>query len=325
MHLFNRRLALSAIGSALLPAAWAQKNWPPGPITVIVPFGTGNGLDTMARNYAQQLGRQLSASVVVENKEGAGGLIGTMAAVRAAPNGQTLLFTAEYPFLTTPSMQSGQTYDPATAFTPVAKVATSPHVLVVPASSGIQSIDDLVRHAKANPGKLSFASSGVGTPSHLYMERLLKDIGIAGTHVPYKSTGTATTDTITGLVQMYLPSLTAALPFLRDGKLRALAVGSARRVAKLPDVPTLAEVLKKPGLDAYVWFGFLAPKGTPTEVVNRLEREIEAATKTPAIAEMFAQLDAEFAPAGAQQFAAEIREGEKRARSLLVAAGVAAN
>ncbi|MGJ7511189.1 Bug family tripartite tricarboxylate transporter substrate binding protein [Variovorax sp. GT1P44] len=309
------------MGAAMLAPAIAQKSWPDGPVTIIVPFGTGNGLDVMARNYATQLGQQLNAPVIVDNKEGAGGLIGTMAAARATPNGRTLLFTAEYPFLTTPYLQAGQTYDPTSGFTPIAKVARAPHVLVVSGNSRFKTVDDLMQFAKSNPGQLNFASSGVGTPSHLYAEKLLKDLGIAATHVAYKSTGTATTDTMSGQVQLYLPSLSAVLPLLQDGKLRALAVGSSKPLAKLAGVPTFAEVLKQPGYEAYVWFGFLAPKGTPLDVVDRLQREIEAAAKSPTVERVFAQTDAEAANAGARQFAAEIAEGEKRARNLLAMVG----
>ncbi|MEJ8851221.1 tripartite tricarboxylate transporter substrate binding protein [Variovorax rhizosphaerae] len=321
MRFFKRALAGFMMGAALLAPAMAQKNWPDGPVTIIVPFGTGNGLDIMARSYAAQMGQQLNAPVVVDNKEGAGGLIGTMAAARATPNGRSILFTAEYPFLTTPYMQAGQTYDPANAFAAVAKVARSPHVLVVPENSKFKDLGDLVAFAKANPGQLNFASSGVGTPSHLYAERLLKDLGVTGTHVPYKSTATATTDTMAGQVQLYLPSLSGVLPQLQERKLRALAVGSSKRVAKLPGVPTFAEVLKQPGYEAYVWFGFLAPKGTPADVVDRLQREIETATRSPAVETVFAQTDAEASNAGARQFSVEIVDGDKRARDLLAMAG----
>ena len=176
MHIFKRLITGLGIGAVFIASAMAQKSWPDGPITIIVPFGTGNGLDVMARSYGVQLGQQLKASVVVDNKEGAGGLIGTMAAGRATPNGRTILFTAEYPFLTTPYMQPGQTYEPASDFMPIAKVATSPHVLVVAQNSSFKNVNDLVQFSKSNPGQLSFASSGIGTPSQLYMERTLKDL-----------------------------------------------------------------------------------------------------------------------------------------------------
>lgn len=320
---FKRAVLGLIIGTTVVVTAFAQKQWPTGPVTIIVPFGTGNGLDIMARSYAVELGKQLNVPVVVDNKEGAGGLIGTMAAARAAPNGQTIMFTAEYPFLTTPYMQAGQTYDPVANFSPIAKVASSPHVLVVAGNSKLRTVDDLVKYSRANPGKLSFASSGVGTPSHLYMERFIKDAGIVATHVPYKSTATATTDVMSGHVELYLPSLSGVMPFLLEGKLHALAVGSSRRVEKLPNVPTIAELLKKPGLDAYVWFGFLAPKGTPAEVVTRLEREINTATSSSAVAELFAQADTEISPAVSRRFASEILDGDAKARTLLNAAGVA--
>lgn len=325
MNILNKVLAGLTLGAALTAPSLAQKSGSDGPVTIIVPFGTGNGLDVMARNYAVQLGQQTKTPFIVDNKEGAGGLIGTMAAARAAPNGRTLLFTAEYPFLTTPYMQPGQTYHPTTDFVPVARVATAPHVLVVGQNSPFKTVKDVVQFAKSHPGQLSFASSGVGTPSQLYLEKFLKDLGVEATHVPYKSTGTATTDVMSGQVQLYMPSIAAVMPFLHDGKLRALAVGSSTRVAKLPEVPTLAELLKQPGQTAYVWFGFLAPKGTPAQVVERLQHNIEMATQAPAVVEMFKQTDAQFALAGTQQFAADIGAGDQRARGLLRLVGVLPN
>lgn len=324
MHKINRRMATLFTGACLAAPVLAQPAYPAGPVTVVVPFGTGNGLDVLARAYSARLGQQMATTFIVENKEGAGGLIGTMAVARATPNGQQLLFTAEYPFLTSPYLQQGKSYEPSDSFTPVAKVASSPHVVVVSANSDIKSIDDLAQRAKANPAQLNFASSGVGTPSHLYMERLLKDLGVTGTHIPYKSTGTATTDVISGQSQVYMPSLSAVVSLIQNGKLRALAIGSSSRSTKLPSVPTLAEALKRPGMTAYVWFGFLAPKGTPAPVVERLQREIEVATRQSAMADVFSQLDSDIALVGAQAFAAEIREGDKGARELLAATGALA-
>jgi tripartite-type tricarboxylate transporter receptor subunit TctC len=324
MNQIHRRGVLLLAATCLAAPAFAQSSLPAGPISIVVPFGTGNGLDSFARAYAARLGAQMNTNVIVENREGAGGLIGTMAVARATPNGQTLVFTAEYPFLTSPYMQSGTSYQPTESFVPVAKVALSPHVVVVGGNSPLKTLDDLVAFAKANPGRLNFASSGISTPSHLYMERLLKDVGATGTHVPYKSTGNATTDVVGGQADAYMPSLSAVLPLVRDGKLRVLAIGSKTRTAKLPGVPTLAEALKRPGLSAYVWFGFLAPKGTPVPIVERLQREIEVATKAPAITDTFAQLDADIAFVGSLQFASEIRDGDKAARELLVATGALA-
>ncbi|HSW17608.1 MAG TPA: tripartite tricarboxylate transporter substrate binding protein [Ramlibacter sp.] len=311
-----------ALSASLLAPAAAQKPAIEGPITILVPFGAGNGLDVMARVYAARLSQQMNTSVVVDNREGAGGLIGTMAAMRAAPNGRTVLFTAEFPYLTTPYIQPGRAYSPTSDFAPIAKVATTDFILVTAPNSPTRSVGDIVQFARSNPDKLSFASSGVGTPSQLHLERVLKDLGVSGVHVPYKSTGAATTDVMSGHVHLYFPALSAVMPLVREGKLRALAVGSARRLAELPDVPTLAEVLKQPGFEANVWFGFLAPKGVAPDVVQRLEQEIERAGKSPEITEMLKQTLAQAASAGAARFARDITDGDKRARDLLARAGV---
>lgn len=312
----------AALSAFLLAPAAAQQSTVEGPITIIVPFGTGNGLDVMARVYAARMSQQMNTAVVVDNREGAGGLIGTMAAVRAAPNGRTLLFTAEFPYLTTPYIQPGRAYNTISDFTPIAKVATSDFILVTASNSELRSVNDIVRFAQSNPGKLSFASSGVGTPSQLHLERILKDMGVSATHVPYKSTGTATTDVMGGQVQLYFPALSAVMPLVRDGKLRALAVGSAKRLAELPDVPTMAEILKQPNYEANVWFGFLAPKGIAPALLKRFENEIGRASQSPEVIEMMKQTLAQPASVGAVQFTREISDGDKRARELLARAGV---
>lgn len=321
-----RRLFTTLIGVALslslLAPAAAQKATLEGPVTILVPFGAGTGLDIMARTYAARLSQQMNTSFVVDNREGAGGLIGTMAAMRAAPNGRTLLFTAEFPYLTSPYLQAGRTYSPASDFAPIAKVATTDFVLVTAADSEIRSMADITQFARSHPGKMSFASSGIGTPSQLHLERILRDLGVKATHVPYKSTGAATTDVMSGQVQLYLPALSAVMTFLREGKLRALAVGSANRLPGFADVPTLAEVLKQPGYQANVWFGFLVPKGTSPELVQRLDQEIGRANKSQEVADMMKQAVAQPAPEGPARFAREIGEGDKRARELLERAGV---
>lgn len=315
----------AALLAALITPAAAQKPSLEGPITIIVPFGAGNGLDVMARAYAARLTQQTGTSVVVDNREGAGGLIGTMAAMRAAPNGRTVMFTAEFPYLTSPYIQQGRTYSPTSDFAPIAKVATSDFILVTAPSSPHRTVTDVVKFSLSNPGKLSFASSGVGTPSQLHLARALKDLGASAIHVPYKSTGTATTDVMSGQVHLYFPAVSAVMPLVREGKLRALAVGSAKRLSELPDVPTLAEVLKQPDYEANVWFGFLAPKHVSPEFIQRFGQEIEIASKSPEIMEMFKQTLAQPAPTGAAQFTREIVEGEKRARDLMVQAGMEIN
>jgi tripartite-type tricarboxylate transporter receptor subunit TctC len=296
--------------------------WPARAVKIVVPFGAGSGLDVVARGFAERLGEQLKVAVVVENKEGAGGTVGALAVAHAPADGYTLMFTAHAPFAVAPYVQSGAGYDPVTDFVPITKVAQIPMVLITGAGSRFHSFADMVNFAKANPGKLDYASSGIGTPSHLHMEVIQRETGIHIAAVPYKSTSQAMTDVISGQIPLYMPSFPAALPQLKAGQVRGLAIGSSKRSAVLPDIPTVAELLRQPDLDASVWYGFLAPKGTPAAIVTRLNGEIAKAAGSPRIGELLDKLGAEAVLVGPAQFALQTRRDAENSRKLLQSLGV---
>jgi tripartite-type tricarboxylate transporter receptor subunit TctC len=322
--LLNRIAAtlIVMICTPLMSSAWAQGHYPSRPLRLIVPFGAGSGLDVVGRSFAECLSEQMKVPVVVENREGAGGTIGTVAVARAASDGYTIVLTAHAPFGVAPFLQAGTTYDPIADFAPITKVALIPMLLVSSNSAPFKNFQEMVALAKANPGKLDYASSGVGTPSQLSVEMIKHELGLDIIAVPYKSTGQAMTDTIGGQVPLYMPSFPAALPHLKSGRVRGLAIGSPKRSSMMPDIPTLAEVLKKPGVDASVWYGFLAPKGTPPEVINRLHGEIAKAAQTPHVTEMLSKLGAESALLGPAEFAVQIKGDTERSRILLQILGI---
>ncbi|VTU30663.1 Bug family tripartite tricarboxylate transporter substrate binding protein [Variovorax sp. PBL-E5] len=322
MHKLSRVLAGAMAALALAGGACAQTAWPSRPIRIVVPFGAGSGLDVMARGFAQRLGEQAKVAVVVENKEGAGGTIGAVAAMRAPADGYTLLFTANGPFAVAPYMQEAATYDPASDFTPIAKVALIPMVLITGKNSRFQRFEDVVTEARAHPGKLDYASSGVGTPSNMNVEVIKRKLGLDIVAVPYKNTGQAMTDLISGQTALYMPSFPAALTQLKAGQARGLAIGSARRSRLMPDIPTVAEVVKEPGLEASVWYGFLAPKDLPPELAERIHAEIAKAAASPQIVALTATLGAEPVLVGPREFREQVRHDAEESRKLLQALGV---
>jgi tripartite-type tricarboxylate transporter receptor subunit TctC len=324
MHLILRTLAAAVLALGFAAGAAAQGGWPAKPIRIVVPFGAGTGLDVVARGFADRLGEQLKTSVVVENKEGAGGTVGALAVARAPADGYTIVFTAHAPFAVAPFMQAGGGYDPVSDFSPVAKVAQIPMVLITGANARFRNFTEMAAFAKANPGKLDYASSGIGTPSHLHMEVVKRELGADIVAVPYKSTAQAMSDVIGGQIPLYMPSFPAALPQIKAGQVRALAIGSAKRSTVLPDIPTMGELLKQPGLEASVWYGFLAPKGTPAEVVARLHAEVAKAAATPRIGELMNKLGAEPVMVAPREFAQQIQRDADTSRKLLQSLGVKA-
>ncbi|MBE7416715.1 MAG: tripartite tricarboxylate transporter substrate binding protein [Ideonella sp.] len=310
-------LLTSLAGLASPSFAQSPAAWPGKPVRIVVPFSAGTGLDVLARGFAERLAEQTKSTFTVENREGAGGTIGTIAAARSAPDGLTLLFTAHAPFAVSPYMQTGATYDPINDFVPIMKVASTAMVLVTGRDSPFRQFDDVVREAKANPGKVSYATTGIGTPSHLNVEVIRREIGIDILSVPYKNTGQAMSDVIGNQVPLYMPSLPAAVPLLQSGQLRGLAIGSAKRSSVAPDIPTVAEVIKKPGVELVVWYGFLAPKGTPSEVIDQWQGLIAKAAATPQMKDTMSKLGAEPALVGPKEFREEVRRDAEQSKRLV--------
>jgi tripartite-type tricarboxylate transporter receptor subunit TctC len=258
---------LCAIAVALAHPAVAQP-YPSQPIRMIAPFPPGGSVDIMARLIAEPLARELGGKIVIDNRTGASGNIGMEAAARAKPDGYTLVLNT-IPLATNQALFDKLSWDPVKDFAPIGMVATAPHVLVVPARVKANTVDELIKMAHANPGKLNYASAGVGTTFHLCAEMFKDSTSTFILHVPYRGGGPALLDTLAGQVEMSFPTLSAALPHVKAGTLRALAVTDTKRSALLPEVPTMQQAGVK-DFQFTQWLALLAPAGTPREVVGRV-------------------------------------------------------
>ena len=260
--------------------AWAE--YPDRPIRIIVPFAAGSGTDVVARATGSALSTRMGVPVVFENRVGSDGAAGTAAVAKAAPDGYTLLATSN-PFTLAPHVAKSPSYDPVKDFVAVARIAVIPLVLVTSAKSPFRTIDDLVAHMRKNPGKARYATSGKGALSHLEVEVMNRHFNVQARDHPYRSAEEALAAAAMGKADFYLANLPMALAQLNSGSLRALALGSGARLPHMPGVPTLAEVMRRPGYQATVWFGLVAPAGTSSQVLTRLENEIERELEVPAV------------------------------------------
>ncbi len=289
----NRRNLLAAAFvsacAALLPLAHAQAPWPSKPIRIVVPFAAGGTTDILARALAPELQKALGQPVVVDNKPGAGGNLGAGEVAKAPGDGYTFLMGTVGTHGINASLYPKLPYDPIKDFVPVSLVAGVPNVAVMNPESarrwGIESVADLVRVLRANPGKLNMASSGNGTSIHLAGELFKSMTGTFMVHIPYRGSGPALIDLMGGSMDIMFDNLPSAMPQIKAGKLKALAVTSAKRSSALPDLPTIAEAggTQLKGFDASSWFGLLAPTGTPMDVVNRVQQETAKALSAPDI------------------------------------------
>jgi tripartite-type tricarboxylate transporter receptor subunit TctC len=310
MHSTRRRLVGSAAAFAAFagPAAAprAQPAWPNKPIRIIVPGGPGGVTDIRARWLAERLSPALGQSVVVENRTGAGGNLGTVAAVRSPPDGYTLLIVHIGTMTINPHIYPNPGYDPLVDIAPITRLGVGPQALAVHKDVPARSVEELLALARAKPGDLTFVTPGVGTPGHLAACLLMHRTGIKVTHIPYKGGGQAVQDLIAGHVTFTIEGLTLLRPFVQDGRLRVLAVTTARRAKSMPDVPTMAEA-GVPGYELTAWAGIAAPAGTPRPVIDRLYGEI---ARIAATAEAKAWFDSFGIDAGAESpdaFAALVR------------------
>lgn len=266
-----------SIGAA--PAALAADPYPNRAVTLLVPQAPGGANDVIARAIAQFLGQGLGQPVVVENKGGVGGNVGTAIAARAANDGYTLLLTAQSAHTINPALYPNVPFDPVKDFEPIMVVAQAPYMLVVNPSFPAKNLQELIDLARTRPGQINFASAGNGTVNHLLGEMLRKATGIDIVHVPYRGAAAAATDVVGGQVPMTFGSFPGLMPFVRSGKLRALGVATETRTPLAPDLPILAETV--PGLYANAWYGLFAPKGTSKEVITRLHDEVVKALEKP--------------------------------------------
>jgi tripartite-type tricarboxylate transporter receptor subunit TctC len=304
---------------AALPQAAAQ-NYPSKTIMAVIPFAPGNANDVVARIVLDQLQRQLGHPIVIENRAGAGGTTGVAFAAKSAPDGYTLLvhsstFSASY------SLYKTLPYDTFNDFAAVAPFGVQPMVLVAAPSKGWKTAGELVAAGKANPGKLNFASAGVGAASHLAAERFRVSAGFTAQHIPFRGPVEALTEVLTGRVDYYFLPVAAALPQILDGKVVALAVSTAKRAAALPNVPTTAEAGLKDA--AYVfWNGLFVPAKTPREIVNRLYQETEKALAVPSVQERLAKIGQDPAPMTPEEFDKYFREDVLATAKLMKEVGV---
>ena len=282
------------------------QGFPNKPVRIIVPFSAGSGSDVFARTLGPKFTETWGQQVVVENREGAGGAIGAQLVAKAAPDGYTLLLGATS-WAVAPSLYAKPPYDAFRDFVPVGRIGSVPSVLVVHPALPVNDVKALIKLAKAQPGKLDYSSSGKGAPSHLFVEYFKAMAKVDIVEVPYKITAQALTDVIGGQIVMNLPILAAGLPHVRAGRLKALAVTSAKRAGAAPEIPTLAESGGLPGYEAAQWQGFIAPAGTPADVVTKINAELNRALQLPDVKERIGNLGVDFAPTTPQQFAADIK------------------
>ena len=252
--------------------------YPSKPVKIVVGFAPGGGSDFAARVIAQQLTERMKNQVIVENKPGAGSLLGAEYVIKSAPDGYTLLLTPAS-YTVNPSVYK-LSFDPLNDITPIAQISKGPYIVAVHPSVPAKTLKELVDYAKANPGKMSYASSGNGAHIHVATEYLLYTAGINIVHVPYKGSGPALNDTVGGQVQMIFGSVATALQYVKSGRLRPLAVTTPKRIAAAPDVPTVAES-GYPGWEVTNWHGLVGPKGLPKDIVQRLNKEVNVAVHSP--------------------------------------------
>jgi tripartite-type tricarboxylate transporter receptor subunit TctC len=290
MHLgaLSRCAAAFAAALALVPLPAAAQGYPTKPVRFVVPFAPGGATDISARILGQKLSEMWGQTVVIDNKGGAAGNIGGAEAAKAAPDGYTLFFTSGSVVTANEHIYPNMPFNPAKDFVAVTNVVRGPQVIVVPANSPYRTLKDLIDAARAKPGQLNYGHAGIGSQTHLAAENFLYAAKIDVQNVPYKGEGPAVTDLVAGQTTFATPNLAAAINFINQGKLRALAVTSRERAPQLPNVPTVAETL--PGFENYGWFGIVAPAGTPKDIVFKVYRDtVKALDSTEMRARFFVQ------------------------------------
>ena len=314
----RRRLMLSAAVVAALPAlplnALAQA-YPTKSIRLIVPFPAGGATDILARALSQKLGEKIGQTVVVENRPGAGGTIGADAASKSVADGYTLLLATSSTHSIGPAINPKIPYNAETDFTPIAYVASSPNIVVVPNTLPVKTMRELIDYARKNPGKLNYASSGNGTIVHLTTEYFKAQSDTYILHIPYRGTALAIPDLVSGKVDVLFDSFVTGMPHVKDGKLRALAVTTAKRSALAPDMPTVSEVL--PGFESVTWFGLYGPKAMPADITAKVNQAVNAALADADVKERFARLGAEPAGGTPQAFAAMVKADNAKWKKII--------
>ena len=307
----------------MAPAAFAQP-WPQRPVTIVVPYAPGTGIDIVARTLAPKLGERLGQGFVVENKPGASGNLGADFTAKAQPNGYTLMITVNT-FVITPALYKNLPYDPVNDFSVISKLTTGNLALVVNATAlPVKTLDDLVAYVKARPGKVNYGSPGNGTPQHLAIELLKQRMGLDIVHVPYKNAAAANQDLLGGQVQMAVLPVHTALPFARAGRLNVIAVSGESRSVLAPDSPSFAEVnLKNLDIDLYYWIA--GPPGLPREIVARVNREVAAILALPDVRETLLKQGLIPATSTPEEISALIRDDIGRWKKFIESSGIKAD
>jgi tripartite-type tricarboxylate transporter receptor subunit TctC len=313
--------ALLACAAALFAGGVQAQGYPTRPVSLVVPYPPGGSADILARLVGQKLGERLGQPVVVENKAGAGTAIGAKAVAQAAPDGYTLLLGTVSSQAINPAMHKVG-YDPLKDFVPVAPLAAIPFVFIANPAVPVRSVADVIAMAKAQPGKLSYASAGPGTSNHLAGELLAGRAGIQLLHVPYKGSAPALTDVVGGQVPLMFDLITTTLPMLQSGKVKALAVTSRTRSALLPDVPTVAEA-GVPDYEVSAWFGVFAPAGTPPAAVTRLNAELTSIVQSPEMQKRLRDMGAEPETGTPESYARYVRDEAQKWSAVVRQAGLA--
>jgi tripartite-type tricarboxylate transporter receptor subunit TctC len=315
---FLRRAALACALSLVGISAMAQ-SFPDKPIYMVVPFAAGGGADIVGRVIAQKVSESIGQQVIIENRSGASGNIGAAHVARSTPDGYTLLFTGPN-HTTNISLYDNLSYDPIKDFAPISLLTSAPYILDANVSQPIHTIKELIDLARANPGQLSFGSAGNGTAGHLAMELLMSNANIKMTHIPYKGSSPMLNDLIGGRVAVAFDNVLSSLPFIKAGRLRAIATTGAHRSPSLPDIPTIAES-GMPGFDVEVWQGVLAPAGTPQPVINLLHDKFVAALKTPEVTARLASMNIEMSGTSPAEFSAFLKADIPKWAKVIKASG----
>ena len=319
------RLAATALAAFALTASFSARAadiapYPTRPIKLVVPFGAGSQADIVARLVGRKLGERLGQPVIVENVPGASGNLGSEMVAKAAPDGYTLLLTGSL-ITILPSTMGSRAVDPVSAFAPITKLAEPPIIIVVNPTLGASTLPELIAKARAEPGKIAYATAGVGTVQHLTASTISRKAGIELLHVPYANTGQALKDVLQGEVPLYFTFLGPIDAYLKSGQLKALAVESSHRIKAWPDIPTVVELGYEEAV-ADPWNGIVAPAGTPPEIIDLLYRTLAAVVQEPDVREIFTQMGMEpLAPTPAQ-FADEIKRATKRWPAVAHDAGI---
>ena len=317
---FTVALVVALLG--LVQQAAAQ-DYPTRPVTLVVPYAAGGGNDVLARTVAEKMSQTLGQQIVIENRGGAGGSIATRQVARAAPDGYTLVIGGTGTLAVNPTLYGNVGYDPRKDFSPVGLIATGALIILVHPSVAANNVRELIALAKREPGKLNYASAGVGSGIHLGAELFAQMAGIKLTHIPYKGTGPALNDLLGGHVSLYFSSIPPAVSLVREGKVRALAVTGATRSKVFPELPTAAES-GLPGYEAVLHYGIVAPAGTPRPIVERLNKELRAALALDDVRERLARTGAEPLPSTPEEYAADIDREETKWSEIVTTSGAKA-